>query len=186
MSSPLLYLVGPLATLIAVVLAYALGRRQGRSQTRFNKSAEIVTDLRRQILSLKWHYRRWVKDPSDETSYEVVAVLHGLVEAYKAGLPWLEPRTVEKLEPLISTLRYEGLYHYGILKTASEEVQHIRNEASDGLRKWVENDLDPLVDDLEDEARRLIGTKRAWDRYRSSGRTLETKAYDPGEIPELF
>lgn len=79
MSSPFLYLVGPLATLIAVVLAYALGRMQDRSQTRFNKSTEIVTDLRRQILSLKWHYRSWGKDPSDETSFEVMRALEILV-----------------------------------------------------------------------------------------------------------
>lgn len=186
MSSPLLYLVGPLATLIAVVLAYALGRVQGRAQTRYDKSTGIVTELRRRILSLKWHYGRWVRDPSDETSYEVVGVLYGLVEASKVGLPWLEPRTAEKLEPLVSAMRYEGLYHYGILKTAGEEVQHIRDEATEELRRWVENDLDSLVDDLEDEVRRLIGTKEAWDRYRRSGRTLGTKDYMPGEIPELF
>lgn len=83
-------------------------------------------------------------------------------------------------------MRYEGLYHYGILRTAGEEVQHIRDEATGGLRRWVEDDLDPLVGDLEDEAQRLMGTKRAWDRYRRSGRVREAKAYDPGEVPELF
>jgi hypothetical protein len=185
-SSSLLYLVSPLATLIAVVLAYIFGRSQGRSQTRYEKSGEIVTDLRRRILSLKWHYRRWVNEPSDETSHEVVGVLYELVRAYEEGMPWLEPHTIEKLQPLISAMRYEGLYHYGILKTAGEEVQRIRDEATAGLRKWVENDLDPLVDDLESEVRRLIGTKRVWDRYRRSGREPQTKAYDPGEIPELF
>ncbi len=186
MSSPLLYLIGPFATLIAVVLAYALGRAQGRSQTRFDKSAEMVTDLRGQILSLKWYYRRWVKDPSDETSFEVMRALKTLVEGYKTGLPWFEPRTAEKLEPLISAMRYEGLYHYGILMTAGQEVQHIRDKATEELRKWVERDLDPLVDDLEDEVRRLIGTRKAWERYRKSGRTLKTTTYAEGEIPELF
>lgn len=186
MSSPLLYLVGPVVTLIAVVLAYALGRAQGRSQTRFEKSAEILTDLRRQILALKWHYRRWVRDRSDETSFEVMRALEALVEGYEAGMPWFEPRTVEKLEPLVSAMRYEGLYHYGILMTASDEVQHIRDEATEGLRRWVEDDLDPLVDGLEEEVRRLIGTKKNWDRYRRSGCTPEAKEYEPGEIPELF
>jgi len=179
-------LAGPVVTLVAVVLAYALGRSQGRSQTRFEKSAEILTDLRRQILALKWHYKRWVRDTSKETSFEVMRALETLAEAYEAGTPWFEPRTVERLEPLVSAMRYEGLYHYGILMTASSEVQHIRDEATEGLRTWVDSELDPLVEDLEEEVRRLLGTKRAWDLYRQSGHKPPTKEYDPGEIPELF
>lgn len=101
-------------------------------------------------------------------------------------MPWFEPKTVEKLEPLISAMRYEGLYHYGILMTAGQEVQHIRDEATAGLRKWVERSLDPLVDELEDVVRRLIGTRKAWKRYQTSGRTPKTTTYVEGEIRELF
>jgi len=115
-----------------------------------------------------------------------MGALEALVEGYQAALPWFEPRTVERLEPLVSAMRYEGLYHYGILMTAGEEVQHIRDEATEGLRRWVEDDLDSLVNDLEGEVRRLIGTKRNWDRCSRSGRTPKTKDYHPGEIPELF
>jgi hypothetical protein len=42
------------------------------------------------------------------------------------------------------------------------------------------------VDDLEDEVRRIVGTKVVWDRYCSSGRTPKTKEYQRGEIPEPF
>lgn len=186
MSSSLLYLAGPFATLIATALAYALGKAQGRSQARFEECVKVATGLRRRILILRRYYKHWVRNPSEETSAEVLRMLEELLEDYRAGLPWLEPRTVEKLEPLVSAMRYEGLYHYGILKTAGAGAQHIRDGATEGLREWIENDLGTLVDNLEDEVRRIAGMKAVWDRYCSSGRTPKTKEYQRGEIPEPF
>lgn len=45
--------------------------------------------------------RRWLRDRTDATSFEVMSALEALVEGYEAGMLWLEPRTVEKLEPLV-------------------------------------------------------------------------------------
>lgn len=75
--------------------------------------------------------------------------------------PWLQPRTAATLRPLSEHLRKVTSDHIEAMK--SDDEARIR-ESRERLSVWIEKDLAKIQSDLDDEARRIIGTKRHWNR----------------------
>jgi hypothetical protein len=71
------YFLSPVAILCAVVFTYLLGRVQGRAQTRYLKSAEHITELRKLLLDVRWAFE--VLPDFEEESDEEIAGTAALV-----------------------------------------------------------------------------------------------------------
>jgi Asp-tRNA(Asn)/Glu-tRNA(Gln) amidotransferase A subunit family amidase len=156
------------AQIVALVVAYALGKAQGRAQTRHEKAAEvIVTGLR---LTKRvgaecgvWaHYRK--RDES-ELKYraEILRLRGELQDLVYDNSPWLEPQTQSKLRPVIRDLGDFQRDHAEAIKSGDEARAQRSGER---LSEWTTKKLIQMQNDLEDEARRIIGTKRHWSRTR--------------------
>jgi hypothetical protein len=170
--------------LVAVFLAYALGRRQGRAQTRYQESAKVVIELRRKMRDTMesfpypllergqdpldflpttplyhWLRRRSTVQRLEEFVWLMLLGrrLRDLGGYYEANEPWLSPEIREKVGPVLKSIAEQTM----ILYTASG--RYPRDWES--LRRR-EEEFDLLLNELDAEARRLIGIpqERPWWR----------------------
>jgi hypothetical protein len=87
------YSLTPIATLYGVLVGFFLTKVQGRSQTRYVKSAEYITKLRRFLLNVRWafevlhEYEHESADEIGETADEVGDRVIKLVSYYETYSP---------------------------------------------------------------------------------------------------
>lgn len=150
------------AQLLFVVLAYIFGRSQGKSQTQHEKAAGAIVDavrLTRQVAAECYAWSRLTKRDEIELRHRVeVTRLRGeLLDLVNDNSPWFEPQTEGKLRPVIEDLKKVTIDHITALKSDNEA--QVR-ESGERLSEWIETDLAQMQMDMENEARRIIGTKR--------------------------
>ena len=162
------YFLSPVAILGAVVFTFLLGRIQGRAQTRYIKSAEYITQLRKLLLELRWNFEvlpEFEQETDDEIA--VTAEVLGervikLVKYYETYKPWLPRRTKDRLEPgLILTIYEMGLP----LMREEDEPPVSREEFIKLLAPLKDIDFVGLADKLDKEVEHLVGTLPWWQRW---------------------
>jgi len=140
--------LSPVAILAAVVFTYLLGRVQGRAQTRYIKSAEYLTQVRKLLLDLRWAFEtlpEFVQENDDEIAEaadDIGRRWMRLVSYYETYEPWLPRRTTDSLEPGLILAVYErGLP----LIREEDEPPLSREELIEQLEQIKKTDFDSLA-----------------------------------------
>lgn len=170
--------------MVAVFLAYALGRRQGKEQTRYQERARVVIELRRKMRDTMDSFPfpaltreqdpldflpttplyRWLRDTRTARRLgEFVALVllsrkfSDLSDYYEANEPWLSPEMREKADPVLRSISEQALVLYGAGGRYPRDWEALRRR---------EEEFRPLMEELDAEARRLIGTPRKHPWWR--------------------
>lgn len=149
---------------LGILVGFLLGRRQDRQQMRHEAAVKVLMELRRRILDVEREFGPWVfasaegEDYASEKSERIADLLEGLQRYHKENTPWLELRTIEKLQPIMSGYVQGAAQTLDVARgrKTDPEPEAVREE----LLRWTTQDLTYLMMDLEDEARRLIGSDR--------------------------
>ncbi len=173
-------LIQSAATVFAVGVAYVLGRAQGKHQTQHNESTRAVTELRRKAIEaqesletcksmLDSELPSWSEEDVKQAVEDFKDKVWELCDYYRAAYPWMQEQTIEKIKPLVWELYLPaaGL----VLDKISESLEggderkqsQLQQEA---MRNWDTQKLQPLLEELDAEARRLVGTSPSWLRRR--------------------
>lgn len=149
---------------LLIVLTFLLGKAQGKAQMRHEKAAESVVATVRVVRKLRTELGMWAimreRDETEAGYREKVRELRGeLRELVYQNAAWLDPRTERKLKPVVYELA-DRCNEHGEALASGDKAQAEQTGAR--LSKWNMRNLTQIQLDLEDEARRLIGTKRRW------------------------
>jgi hypothetical protein len=148
---------------VLVLCAYFLGKAQAKAQVRHQKAVEALVEALRTITKLQSEFGIWAlyekrSDLEIEHAREISRLLANLQGIIYDNSPWFEPATERKVHPVLNeALRYYS-EHTDALK--SDDATRIADSRKQ-LSKWEDEVLVLKVVALEDEARRLIGTKRS-------------------------
>lgn len=180
----LIDLLDTVIPLVAVLLAYFFGRMQGMEQTRYQESAKVVVELRRKMRDTmdsfpypilergqdpldflptsplyRWLRRRRTVQRLDEFFWLLVLArkLPDLDGYYEANEPWLSPEIREKVGPVLKSLSEQVLILYKAGGRYPRDWENLRRR---------EEEFRPLLNELDAEARRLIGTPRGRPRWK--------------------
>lgn len=142
-----IYLLGPAATLVGIVVAFLLGRVQGRSQTRYVKSAEILTELRRIVLEIEMYLVHYPEEP-DEGKVILGEKIKDheleLVRYLQTYALWLPRPTRDKVDAVL------------------REFMRAYTDADSLDAKELTERLRALMSELAVETERLLGTGPPW------------------------
>jgi hypothetical protein len=153
---------------IFLYAAFQFGKAQARAQVRHQKAVEAIVSAIRIIEQLQSEFGIWVlykKRDAVEISHakEISRLRDELRELIYDNSPWFEPRTEGKVRPVLTEVRLYYKVHTDALK--SGDPARIA-ESSKQISEWSKESYPLRVIALEDEARRLIGTKRHWRSTR--------------------
>lgn len=168
-------LIQSLAAVVAVAVAFVLGRAQGKYQTQHDESARAVIELRRRALDAEESLETcksvmrsglpvWSEEEKKQALREFKDKAWELSLYYRAVSPWLRESTAEKIDPLVWELynTAAGLILSriaGSLENKDEQTQLQTEQAE--LLSWDTQRLQPLLEELDAEASRLAGTARS-------------------------
>lgn len=157
--------LNPVVTLIVAVLAFYLGKEQGREQTRFVKRAEVMNELRARIFGVRNNMGSLAslqQSPGRESlSESLTAKVYDLVfYRRKEGL-WLPPEVEGTVDEILDTftdvasllLRDEGI---------DDVVSGVRY--AEAVERAQSSEVDGLIEDLEERAATLITPKPSLPR----------------------
>jgi hypothetical protein len=151
-----------------LLVAFFFGKAQGRAQVRHERAAvavvaavRVVADLRAEIGV--WAILREREEIESQYRGTILRLRGELQSLVYDNSPWLDPKTELKLKPVLNELRIQYDAHDNAL--ASGDPARI-TETGKRLTEWNIRNLTQMQIDLEDEARRLIGSKRHWTRTR--------------------
>lgn len=164
-------LLTPIVSAVGIIAAYFFGRRQGKAQTRHEKSVEAVVQALRIVRLLQEDFGVWAlyeKRDALELDYagKISDQLHELQQLIYDSSPWFEPTTEDRMDSVYKASRRYYQEHTDALK--SGDADRIKKSGKQ-LSEWLDDRMVLMVNALEDESRRLIGTKRHW-RYTWRGR----------------
>jgi hypothetical protein len=141
--------------LVAVFLAYVLGQRQGREQTRYQESAKVVIELRRKMRDTMESFPypildqeldpldflptaplyRWLRDTRTVRRLEEFAWLlllyrkvRDLGGYYEANEPWLSPDIREKVGPVLKSISEQTIILYDAGGRYPRDWETLNNE----------------------------------------------------------
>lgn len=163
-----IYFLAPVATVLTTLVGFAvfyfLGRSQMRAQVRHEKAVEAIVEFLRVIRDLGtksgvWSLYHERSDPERENAEEILRLRGKLQELVYDNSPWFEPETERKMRPVLKQLPPLYKDHREAIRSKD---RNRAKETGDRLREWSNHDLINMEIELEDEARRLIGTKRRW------------------------
>lgn len=163
-------MLSPLATIVGVVAAFFFGRLQGRSQSRYTKSAEIVTELRRCVLKIQSELEALPDSASSperpQKSTALVKMVSNFGFYYETHEPWLTRGLRDKAAPIVQELygQTHNLVRDEGPQDAASTLQFVGN-----LRLIDNAKLQQLLDDFTEETERLLGTAPPWGRRRKPG-----------------
>ncbi len=157
--------LNPVVTLIVAVLAFYLGKEQGREQTRFVKRAEVMNELRARIFDVRNNMGSLAslqQSPGRESlSESLTAKVYDLVfYRRKEGL-WLPPEVEGTVDEILDTftdvasllLRDEGI---------DDVVSGVRY--AEAVERAQSSEVDGLIEDLEERAATLTTPKPSLPR----------------------
>jgi hypothetical protein len=99
------YFMAPGATLTGVILGFWLSGVQGRSQARYAKTAEYLTELREHLLEIRWsldvlpQFEHEITDEVEGVSEILADKVIEMLNYYEAHKPWFPCHTRDRLEP---------------------------------------------------------------------------------------
>lgn len=145
-----------------------MGKAQGRAQTRHDEAANTLVEglrLTRRVGTECGMWALYQERDADERRYqEEILLLRGkLQDLVYDNSPWLDPRTEGTLRPILKDLAVYNRSHRAALKSGNKKQAQKTGEQ---LSKWSINELIQMENDMENEARRVIGTKRRWSQTR--------------------
>jgi hypothetical protein len=147
-----------------LLVAFFLGKAQGRAQVRHERAADAVVAAVRVVADLRAEVGMWaILQERDELESKsrgtILRLRQELRNLVYDNSPWLDLKTERKLKPVIYELRSQYDAHDDAL--TSGDPARI-TETGERLAEWNTRNLTQMQLDLEDEARRLIGSKRHW------------------------
>jgi hypothetical protein len=153
---------------IFLYAAFQFGKAQARAQVRHQKAVEAIVSTLRIIEQLQSQFGMWAifkKRDELEIEYakEISRLRDELRELVYDNSPWFEPHTEGKVTSILAEVRLYYRVHTEALK--SGDPRRIA-ESSKEISEWSKESYPLRVIALEDEARRLIGTKRHWRSTR--------------------
>jgi hypothetical protein len=169
-------IVGIIAIVVQPIFLYAafqFGKAQARAQVRHQKAVEAIVRALRIIEQLQLKFRMWVRyKERDELEIEYAKEISRLRDELRDlvydNSPWFEPHTKDKVRLILAEIRL----YYGEYADALQSGDPARvAQTGKRISEWSEESYPLRVIELEDEARRLIGTKRHW-RYTRRGRVV--------------
>ncbi|MDQ5827941.1 MAG: hypothetical protein M3441_27740 [Chloroflexota bacterium] len=167
-------LIAVVGAILSALVAYPLGRAQGKQQTVFEEQAKIMVELRRLVMEVdKALFFAATfpdeKDSQDELGDKIVA----LGDYHQEKCIWLDRELNTKIGRIIGgyddQARALVTGHHGI-----PPPPHLRGMDTEGVyekvRKWYWDEGQALVEELETEARKLLGVdSRPWWRRMVRG-----------------
>lgn len=155
MSTPLwIDLLGPVSTLAGIVVAFLFGRVQGRTQTRYVKAAEILTELRRLVLEIEMHA---LQIPKETTEEDKAVLLEAMFEEQVALMRHLETHALWLPRPVRD--RVDSVLRE-FTRTADSQRPDDVGENFDA--EDLDTRLRSLFVELAVETERLLGTGPPW------------------------
>jgi hypothetical protein len=177
---------------VFLLVAFFLGKAQGKAQVRHEKAAEAIVAALRIIRRLQLELGVWaLSEKQDELELDQAKKVSRLRDELRRLIydnsPWFEPQTEGKMKPILAEVRLYYKEHTDALK--SGDAARIA-ESGKRLSEWHMEPLTLMANALEDEARRLIGTKIHW-RSTRRGRFILWVRQNPGwlaavPLPILF
>ena len=163
-------LVAAVGAVLSALVAYPLGRAQGKQQTVFEQQAKVMAELRRLVIeadkALVFSSAFPEKEISQNELGEKVVALGGY---HQENSVWLDRRLNAKIERIIGSYDDQARAlvtgHHGV-----PPPPHLEGMDAEGVykevRKWYWDEGQVLVEELETEARKLLGVDSAplWRR----------------------
>lgn len=163
------YLLTPLVSLAAVVLAYLLGNQQGRAQTRYDRATDALT----RILALALEAEDYLETlrsfgpggPVEEWTEAVSGTVRKMEDAYRSSRPWLDPAQRGRVEAVLAPFRAAE----ALLVSARDagEVLGARVDPVSHAEALGTFDVGAPINALDAEVTRLASApsalERAWD-----------------------
>jgi hypothetical protein len=151
-----------------LLVAFFLGKRQGRAQVRHQKAVEAIVSALRIIEQLQGEFGLWAlykqRSELEIAHAEKISQLRDeLRDLIYNNSPWFEPHTEGKVKPILAEVRLYYQEHVDALK--SGDPARIA-ESGKRISEWSREPYVRRRIALEDEARRLIGTKLHWRSTR--------------------
>lgn len=169
-----IYFVSPLASILAVFLAYLLGNAQGRAQTRYDRA----TDALGRILALAIEAEDYLETlrsfgpggPVEEWTEAVSRTVRKVEDGYRSSRPWLVPHQRQRVEAVLAPFRAAEALMVSArdmgetLGASVDPVSH-----AEALRTF---DVGTPIERLDDEVTRLASAPsvpgRVWNLFLDS------------------
>lgn len=149
---------------VFISITYFLGKSQGRAQVRHEKASQALVEAISIVGSMQlavgvWALKRVRDNTEREYSRKLLALKGQLRDLIIYNSPWFDPRTERKIERVLKEFASMYRDHSDAL-AAGDRTR--AEETGTRLHEWHFAPLALLKIDLEDEARRLIGSKKPW------------------------
>jgi hypothetical protein len=158
-------LVAVVGAALSALIAYPLGRAQGKQQTVFEEQAKVMAELRELVMETDKALFFAATFPHEEDSQDELGnKIVALGDYHRKKSVWLDRQLNAKLERTISgyddQARALVTGHHGI-----PPPPHLRGMDEEGVyeevKKWYWDEGQVLVEELESEARELLGVDSA-------------------------
>lgn len=169
------YYVSPAAslfvTLLAVGLAYLLGKMQGRAQTRYDRATDALTKILALALEAEDYLVtlrsfRGLDGPVAEWSEAVVRTESQLEYAYRASRPWLSPGQRKQVDDVIAAFGpIVNLLVSG--RDMAAMMPGTRVDATSLGSVLDSLDVGTSIDKLDEEVTRLASSQSVVERLRT-------------------
>lgn len=143
--------------IVAVFVAYFLGKQQGQDQSRFDKQTEVLNEIRAKIFDLKFNVELLPHKKNSEDRYEFsheFTIQSAELARYRRKYrPWLPPEAESLIDPIhksFANIAKKLIYDEGINDVASGLKYDEAVEEAEGFA------LDDLIAKLEEFASRLM------------------------------
>lgn len=151
---------------IFIIATFFLGKAQGKAHIRHEKAAEVIVNCVRLISDLRVEFELWavhteLSDLSREQAKEITRLGGELQNLVYGNSLWFDPETESKMTPVAGEVYKRTSEHWNALKSGDKARIE---ESGKQLSEWNTRDLTKMQVALQDEARRLIGSKRPWSR----------------------
>jgi hypothetical protein len=161
------FLVALVGVVASAVIAYPLGRAQGRQQTLHEEQVKIMVELRRrlgEVDALLWVAAMRADD--EEFRMAFFKKLGELGDYHHEKCIWLKQRLNTRIEEMIEAYEKQG-EKIAFPSRTGEILEVSERKTADSIHEWTDSQGKALVSELEDEARRLLGVDRAarWRRF---------------------
>jgi hypothetical protein len=156
--------------IVTALIAYPLGRVQGKQQTVFEEQAKVMVELRKRLLAADealFFAATFADEENTRDQDELGDKILALGDYHEEKRVWLDERLNAKVDRIVGG--YDGQSR--ALVTGRHGIPpppQLRGmdaeEVYEEVRKWYWDEGQALAEDLEAEARKLLGVDPPWWR----------------------
>jgi len=164
-------LAAAVGAMLSAVIAYPLGRIQGRQQTLYEEQVKIISEIRRLVLKTDAALSSAISRPDQEEYVKALGEsVRALSDSYGDKSIWLYPSQNAKIGALVKGYRDQLFHIHSVDFPRMDETSKVReveeHRASQRAGTWSYSEGRRLVGELEEEAKRLLGTDQRpfWQR----------------------